>query len=130
VGGADFAQLLKLQLQAAPFHFKVFLDVENLGAGRFDESLSLSLKRSKNVVLLWTAGCMDRFLHSKDPKSEDFVRLEYEIAMAGDSETGWYPNIIPVYKEDFKFPELSHLPPSTQPILDASVYEPLQWVGE
>lgn len=54
VGGADFAQLLKLQLSSEPFNFKVFLDVENLGTGRFDESLENSLKKSTNVVLVCT----------------------------------------------------------------------------
>lgn len=44
----------------------------------------LSLRRNavaacsaRAVVLVWSHGCMDRFLDDKDAGHQDFVRLEY-----------------------------------------------------
>jgi hypothetical protein len=65
--GADFAQLLKLQLKERGL--EVFLDVENLGTGDFSEALKSSLKNSKNVILVWTQGCMDRLKEPSDVRS-------------------------------------------------------------
>lgn len=76
-GGSDFAQLLKLQLKERKL--EVFLDVENLGAGDFSSELQSSLKNSKNVVLVWTQGCMDRIINAETQEG-DFVRLECAFA--------------------------------------------------
>ena len=35
----------------------VFLDVDNLGQGQFDEQLWKRINAAKNVVLVWTKGC-------------------------------------------------------------------------
>lgn len=55
VGGSDFAQLLKVCFQKAGID--VFLDVDNLGQGQFDEQLWKRINAAKNVVLVWTKGC-------------------------------------------------------------------------
>ena len=91
LGGADFAQLLKVELQA--LGLRVFLDIDNLGTGKFDDALQHSLGCSKNIVLVWTKGCMDRFFAPLKASEMDFVREEYKLALALGK------NIIPLYKE-------------------------------
>lgn len=72
---ADFAQLLKILLKAQGL--EVFLDVDNLAnTGAFDDQLWKHLSATKNVVLVWTKGCMDRFLGEEDIGQQDFVRKE------------------------------------------------------
>ena len=72
----DFAQLLKILLKAQGL--EVFLDVDNLAnTGAFDDQLWKHLSATKNVVLVWTKGCMDRFLGAEDVGQQDFVRKEY-----------------------------------------------------
>ena len=118
-GGADFAQLLKVELQARGL--KVFLDIDNLGTGKFDDALQLSLGRSKNVVLVWTKGCMDRFFTPLGPNDVDFVREEYASALRLQK------NIIPLYKEDFSFPKEEDMPAVVAPVLRINA---VKWVGE
>ncbi len=119
VGGADFAHLLKMQLKAAGL--KVFLDVENLGKGKFEDELRTSLMRAKNVLLVWTKGCMDRFLGQEDPSVADFLRIEYALAI------GMRKNVVPVYKEDFVFPTSQELPDDVKAVLS---FNAVKWVAE
>ena len=107
-GGGDFAHLLKLSLTA--MGLTVFLDIDNLGSGSFDKKLLQHMLSSKNVVLVWTKGCMDRFLDGKD-YSQDFVAKEYLFALKNKM------NILPIYKEDFEFPNEERLPEELRPIL-------------
>ena len=58
VGGSDFAQLLKVCFQKVGID--VFLDVDNLGQGQFDEQLWKRINAAKNIVLVWTKGCKNR----------------------------------------------------------------------
>lgn len=53
---------------------------------------------SKNVVMVWTKGCMDRFLDGSDTAETDFVRKEYRLAMQLKK------NMVAVKHEDFVFP--------------------------
>ena len=118
-GGADFAHLLKMTLAAKGL--EVFLDVENLGTGNFAEHLDNSMRRAKNVVLVWTKGCMDRFLHESDAGNADFVRREYALAMRLQKP------IIPVIKDDFVVPSAADLPPDMRPVLS---FNGVKWSAE
>lgn len=109
-GGADFAQLLKLLLKA--HGLSVFLDVENLGKGNFSEQLVASLTGARNVVLVWSRGCLDRFLDGRDAAGSDFVRLEYATSLQ------LRKNIVPVYKEDFEFPAAGQVPGDVRGVFD------------
>lgn len=108
-GGADFAQLLKLQLRA--LGLEVFLDVENLGTGDFSDQLVESIHTSRAVLLVWTKGCMDRFLGDSDPSCTDFVRMEYAQALRLKK------TVVPVYKEDFVFPGEAQLPADVRGVM-------------
>lgn len=107
-GGGDFAHLLKLSLTA--MGLTVFLDIDNLGTGTFDKKLLQYMSASKNVLMVWTKGCMDRFLDGKD-YSQDFVAKEYMFALKNKM------NILPIYKEDFEFPEECRVPEEIRPVL-------------
>ena len=109
VGGEDFAALLKVQLEQAGL--TVFLDVENLGSGNFEDQLEKSLGNSKCVVLVWTKGCMDRFLDDVDDAKQDFVRKEYVFAIKRRKP------IIPVMHEQFEIPAETRLPVDTRAVL-------------
>lgn len=115
VGGADFAQLLKLLLKAEGLN--VFLDVENLGSGDFATQLVNVLRASSNVLLVWSRGCMDRFLLPEgvaDAPADappDFLLMEYANALRMGK------SVVPVYKEDFVFPLAERLPVSVRGVL-------------
>jgi hypothetical protein len=117
-GGGDFAHLLKLSLTA--LGLTVFLDIDNLGTGTFDKKLLQYMTASRNVLLVWTKGCMDRFLDGKD-YSQDFVAKEYIFALKNKM------NILPIYKEDFEFPDESRVPEELRPVL---VINALKFVSE
>ena len=98
----------------------VFLDIDNLGTGKFDDALRVSLGRSKNVVLVWTKGCMDRFFKPLGLNEVDCVRVEYEFALSLQK------NIIPLYKEDFVFPREEDMPSDVAPVMRVNA---VKWVG-
>ena len=146
VGGSDFAQLLKVCFQKVGID--VFLDVDNLGQGLFDEQLWKRINAAKNVVLVWTKGCecrcverwlydsncccvygvkvtvccagMDRFLDEEDIGRQDFVRKEYAL------ELKLKKNIVPVKHEDFVFPEKGRAPADIQPVLGMNA---IPWIS-
>ena len=101
-GGADFAHLIKLQLKAVGL--ECFLDVENIGMGSFADVLDSSMQSSRNIVLVWSKGCFDRFIDDADPTNGDFVRREYALALRLGK------NIVPVVS-DMRDPALSISPP-------------------
>jgi hypothetical protein len=98
----------------------VFLDVENLGSGAFDDALWSKLSSAKNVVCVWTSGCMDRFLNDEDPMQGDFVRKEYALALRLKK------NIVPVKHESFEFPAAESVPVDVRPILKMNA---IPWIG-
>merc|ERR1719402_326021 len=56
--GSQLASLLKVHLQLRDY--TVFLDVQGLEAGKFDNNLLQSIRSSKHFILICTAGAMDR----------------------------------------------------------------------
>ena len=72
----------------------------------------LLVQASKNVVMVWTKGCMDRFLDVSDTAETDFVRKEYRLAMQLKK------NMVAVKHEDFVFPDASRVPDEIQPVCD------------
>jgi len=118
IGGSDFAQLLKVCFQKAGID--VFLDVDNLGQGQFDEQLWKRINAAKNVVLVWTKGCMDRFLDEEDIGRQDFVRKEYALALKLKK------NIVPVKHEDFVFADKGRVPADVQHVLGLNA---IPWIS-
>ena len=72
-GGSDFAQLLKVCFKSKGL--EVFLDVDNLVQGAFDQQLWSTMGRAKNIVLVWSKGCLDRFLDGNDPTCQGILSV-------------------------------------------------------
>lgn len=90
-GGVDTARLIHDQLKSRGY--QVFIDMEGLRAGAFNQALYHEIKNSDVFLIVLTPGCLDRCRHT-----EDWVRRELAYAL----QCGL--NIVPVMKEDFLFP--------------------------
>ena len=98
-GGYAMARLVYECLRNAGL--SVFLDLEELRSGQFNEKLYEEIEKCKNFVLILPPNSLDRCDHE-----DDWLRLEIEYAIKQKK------NIIPVMMVGFEFP--SQLPPSLQ----------------
>ena len=96
-GGSALARLIRTELQR--FGWSVFLDVEDLGCGRFDDRLLWEVARANCVVVLLTAGSLDRCQDSKD-------WLRREVGHAIKKQRG----IVPLLDSGFTFGSLDDAP--------------------
>lgn len=76
---------------------------------------------SKNVVMVWTKGCMDRFLDGSDTADTDFVRKEYRLAMQLKK------NMVAVKHEEFVFPDAASVPEEIRPVLKINA---VPWISQ
>ena len=79
--------------------FDVFLDVDCLGAGHFDEQILREIESRRNFLLICSPGCLDRCVNEGD-----WVRRELEYAI----RTGRH--IVPVTMPQFVWPTLDAVP--------------------
>lgn len=85
-GAAETARLVRYELMAR--HWNVFLDVEDLGAGAFDEKLLQEIAARKNFILILATDSLERCHDERD-------WLRREIVHAIETER----NIVPFLKE-------------------------------
>jgi hypothetical protein len=100
--GSDLASLLKMQLENR-FHKRIFLDVNELQVGKFDEELLRRIEEAPNFILILSRASLDRCANKSD-----WLKREIMHALT----TG--RNIIPVLTDNFSFPSeevWSLLPP-------------------
>ncbi|MFY9574821.1 MAG: toll/interleukin-1 receptor domain-containing protein [Blastocatellia bacterium] len=94
---AEAARLMRAELRSKGF--RVFLDVEDLRSGHFDQALLKCIANTPNFLVVLAphslAGCSDQ---------NDWFRKEIAWAIKSNR------NIIPVFMPGFKFPELAELP--------------------
>ena len=90
-GGSVVARLLQSELERNKY--SVFLDVDSLREGHFDENLFRHIENSKNFVVVLTDGCLDRCVNN-----EDWLRKEIAHAF----KIGRH--VIPVMMPEFEFP--------------------------
>jgi hypothetical protein len=112
--GKHLAGLLKVYL--ALHGLNVYLDIESLRIGRFDENLITSIQRSTNFVLVLTANSLDRCIG--DPHCYDWVHKEIVAALKGGCK------IIPVMDESFQWPPEDSLP---EDIRSITRYQAIPW---
>lgn len=74
--------------------YTVFLDIESLRSGKFNEAIYEKIEQCKDFLLVLPAGSLDR---CKD--EDDWVRREIECAMR------YHKNIIPVMLRGFEWPD-------------------------
>jgi class 3 adenylate cyclase len=95
-GGSQVARSVQ---QALKDEFKIFLDVDKLGAGHFDTSLLDTIAATRNFVLFLSPSSLDRC-----GQPDDWLRKEMAHAIRTSR------NIIPVMLPGFSFPERESLP--------------------
>ena len=95
--GAETARLIRAELMARGL--KSFLDVDDLGAHHFDESLLRRIEEAAHFILVLSPGALDRCVNEGD-----WLRREISHAIATSR------NVVPVLKEGFRFPARDDLP--------------------
>lgn len=97
--GSQLASLLKVHLQLRGF--TVFIDVERLEAGKFDNNLLQSIQKAKHFLLVLTPQALQRCIG--DSERKDWVHREIVAALQAQC------NIIPII-DNFQWPEAEDLP--------------------
>ncbi len=92
-GGFETANLIADKLQNAGY--RVFLDIESLREGKFNEQLLNVIEGCNDFILVLPEKGLDRFSNEGD-----WVRREIEQALK------YKKNIIPVFIQGFEFPEV------------------------
>lgn len=95
-GGSDVARSLQ---QALKDEFRIFLDVDRMPSGHFDQALLRTIESSPNFVVFLSPGSLDRCRNADD-------WLRKEIAHAIDTKR----NIVPIMLPGFAFPDPKSLP--------------------
>ncbi|KAL3269166.1 hypothetical protein HHI36_008249 [Cryptolaemus montrouzieri] len=98
--GSQLASLLKVHLQLRGF--SIFIDVERLEAGKFDNNLLQSIQKAKHFLLVLTPSALDRC--KGDCERKDWVHREIVAALQSQC------NIIPITDNAFAWPEPDELP--------------------
>ena len=98
-GGEALARLIYDRLSKK--NYRVFLDVESLRSGMFNNALYKKIEECEDFLIVLPENALNRCV-----KPEDWVRLEIEHALKLNK------NIIPIMMRNFKFPET--LPDSLQ----------------
>jgi hypothetical protein len=109
-GGSELATIICTLLEMR-FSKNFFLDVDRLGAERFDERLLECIAAAPNFILILTPGCLDRCRNEGD-----WLRREIEQALHYNKK------IIQICKEGFAFPRTESLPETLR------VLPKLHWV--
>lgn len=91
--------LLKVHLQVRGY--KVFLDIEKLQAGKFDEKLLDSVRDAQHFLLILTPEALERCVGDDD--NQDWIHREITAAIDAGR------NIIPI-EENFRWPQSECLP--------------------
>ncbi|XP_067136354.1 NAD(+) hydrolase sarm1-like isoform X1 [Centruroides vittatus] len=114
--GSQLASLLKVHLQLRGF--SVFLDVERLEAGKFDNNLLNSIRQAKHFILVLTPSALDRCLGDRDCK--DWVHREILEALQSKC------NIIPIL-DNFQWPESETLPDDIRAVC---YFNGIRWIHD
>ena len=96
--GADQADRIYTRLQS--LGYRVFMDVEALNSGKFNEQLLSVIAQCKDFLLILPPNALDRCSNPDGtPNEQDWVRREVMCAMAHKK------NIIPIMLTGFVWPE-------------------------
>lgn len=114
--GCQLASLLKVHLEIR--NLSVFLDVDRLEAGKFDNNLLQSIRSAKNFVLVLTPGALDRCMN--DTEERDWIHKEVACALQSKC------NIIPVF-DNFVMPDPEALPSTMRAVTS---YNGVKWIHD
>ncbi|KAG5836727.1 hypothetical protein ANANG_G00231630 [Anguilla anguilla] len=96
----------------------VFIDVEKLEAGKFQEKLIQSVQRARNFILVLSANALDKCMGDEGMK--DWVHKEIVTALNEKK------NVVPV-TDNFQWPDPSSLPADMSAILN---FNGIKWSHE
>ncbi|XP_068601524.1 NAD(+) hydrolase SARM1 [Brachionichthys hirsutus] len=116
ITGSQLASLLKVHLQVRGY--SVFIDVEKLEAGKFQDKLIQSVQRARNFILVLSANALDNCM--ADTAMKDWVHKEIVTALANKK------NIVPVI-DNFMWPDPMSLPEDMRAILN---FNGIKWSHE
>ncbi|KAJ7400728.1 Sterile alpha and TIR motif-containing protein 1 [Pitangus sulphuratus] len=108
--------LLKVHLQL--HGFSVFIDVEKLEAGKFEDKLIQSVMSARNFVLVLSPNALDKCM--EDPECKDWVHKEIVTALNSGK------NIVPV-TDHFEWPDPETLPKDMRAVLK---FNGIKWSHE
>ncbi|NWT46467.1 SARM1 protein, partial [Chroicocephalus maculipennis] len=114
--GSQLASLLKVHLQL--HGFSVFIDVEKLEAGKFEDKLIQSVMSARNFVLVLSPNALDKCMG--DPECKDWVHKEIVTALNSGK------NIVPV-TDHFEWPDPETLPKDMRAVLK---FNGIKWSHE
>uniref|UniRef100_A0A0K8SPA2 ADP-ribosyl cyclase/cyclic ADP-ribose hydrolase n=2 Tax=Lygus hesperus TaxID=30085 RepID=A0A0K8SPA2_LYGHE len=114
--GSQLASLLKVHLQVKGF--TVFIDVERLEAGKFDNNLLQSIKSAKHFILVLTPNALDRCID--DDECKDWVHREIVAALQAQC------NIIPI-TDNFSWPAPETLPDDMRAVCN---FNGVMWIHD
>ncbi|XP_053941162.1 NAD(+) hydrolase SARM1 isoform X1 [Cuculus canorus] len=114
--GSQLASLLKVHLQL--HGFSVFIDVEKLEAGKFEDKLAQSVMSARNFVLVLSPNALDKCMG--DPECKDWVHKEIVTALNCGK------NIVPV-TDHFEWPDPETLPTDMRAVLK---FNGIKWSHE
>ncbi|CAD5120838.1 DgyrCDS9392 [Dimorphilus gyrociliatus] len=115
-GGSLLASLLKVHLQVRGY--RVFLDIEKLQAGKFDEKLLDSVRGTRHFLLILTPEALERCIG--DDCNQDWIHREITAAIDAGR------NIIPI-EENFKWPQPECLPSDMKAICS---FNSIRWIHD
>ena len=114
--GSQLASLLKVHLEIR--NLSIFLDVDRLEAGKFDNNLLQSIRSARNFVLVLTPGSLDRCMG--DSEQRDWIHKEVACALSSKC------NIIPVF-DNFLMPDPDQLPSTMKAVTS---YNGVKWIHD
>jgi formylglycine-generating enzyme required for sulfatase activity len=117
-GGSHTARLIKFMVEKYSDK-RLFLDVDELGTGRFDDRLLRIIESVPSFILVLSPRCLDRC------KNEDDW-LKREILHALTSKR----NIVPVFVDGFAFPDQEFLMSLPPPMRELPKYHAVEYRHE
>lgn len=113
-GGAEAARIVRHALQRMSLN--VFLDVESLADGRFDQAIEHQIYTASDVIVILSPGALDKAIEQED----DWLRREIALAIR------YTRNIIPVLLPGFSWPPVE-LPTEISTVRN---YNAISWSHE
>ena len=100
-GGGPTARLLRTELERRGY--RVFIDVEDLPQGHYDEALLMHIESARGFLIVLSPGALERCSSEKD-----WIRVEIAHAIKTKRK------VVPLLMPHFEFPPLENLPVEIQ----------------
>ncbi|XP_055327881.1 NAD(+) hydrolase SARM1-like isoform X2 [Paramacrobiotus metropolitanus] len=115
--GSQLASLLKVHLQLRGF--SVFIDIDKLDAGAFDQKLIDSVRLAKHFVLILSPNALDRCIN--DAERKDWIHREISAALS------YKCNIVPITDPSFIWPNPDALPEDMRSVCK---FNGIRWIHD